>query len=204
MKHSVSSRKDLTILKIEEAVFDVRHAADFRTIIEERLNNENDKNLIIDFSQVKAIDSSGISSMLMAHQQANQSEGLAIFVSLCQQMKDLLKISGLDRQLYIFTSINEVMTLIEPSGKGRKSSRKRHKNKSETPVPNEDIERIAAANFKEDDIIDDEEDAIDNDDIESDRHDENNDAEDVKTKKKRGRPKKVASNKKNTSDKRTG
>ncbi|NTW62574.1 MAG: STAS domain-containing protein [Chlorobiaceae bacterium] len=123
MKNSVSSRKDLTILKIEEEVFDFRHAAFFRQTIESLVSNENSKNLIIDFSHVKAIDSSGISSMLLAHQLSNQCHGLAIFVALCQQIKDLLKLTNLDKQLYIFSSINEVMTLVEPSKKNKRGAR---------------------------------------------------------------------------------
>lgn len=123
MKHSVSTRKELTILKLEEVVFDVRHADWFRETIDRLVSRDNSRNLIIDFSQVKAIDSSGISSMLLAHQLANQSEGLAIFVSLCQQIKDLLKLASLDKQLYIFSSINEVMTLIEPALKEKRSHR---------------------------------------------------------------------------------
>ncbi|NTV01282.1 MAG: STAS domain-containing protein [Chlorobiaceae bacterium] len=123
MKHSVSTRKELTILKLEEVVFDIRHADCFKETVQQLVSRDSSRNLIVDFSQVKAIDSSGISSMLLAHQLANQSEGLAIFVSLCQQIKDLLKLSNLDKQLYIFSSINEVMTLIEPALKGKRTNR---------------------------------------------------------------------------------
>ncbi|WP_076791315.1 STAS domain-containing protein [Chlorobium sp. KB01] len=130
MKHSISTRKELTILKIEEDVFDFRHGSAFKEIIDSLVIHENSKNLIIDFSLVKAIDSCGISSMLRAHQLANQSHGLAIFVSLCQQIKDLLKLTNLDKQLYIFSSINEVMTLIEPAMKGKRGPR----GKAATPA----------------------------------------------------------------------
>ena len=130
MKHSISTRKELTILKIEEEVFDFRHSDSFRQEIDGMVNKESTKNLIIDFSQVKAIDSCGISSMLLAHQLANQSTGLAIFVSLCKQIKDLLKLTKLDKQLYIFSSINEVMTLIEPAMKSKRGAR----GKSQTPA----------------------------------------------------------------------
>lgn len=123
MKHSISSRKELTILKIEEEVFDFRHGESFKLAIDGLVNKENTKNLIIDFAQVKAIDSCGISSMLLAHQLANRSTGLAIFVSLCKQIKDLLKLTNLDKQLYIFSSINEVMTLIEPAMKNKRGAR---------------------------------------------------------------------------------
>lgn len=116
-------------MKIEEQVLDFRHGDSFRVAIDEIVNRDQSKNLIIDFSQVKAIDSCGISSMLLAHQLSNQSGGLAIFVSLGKQIKDLLKLTNLDKQLYIFSSINEVITLIEPAMKNKRVSR----GKSQAP-----------------------------------------------------------------------
>jgi anti-anti-sigma factor len=137
MKCSVTTRKELTILKIEEEVFDFRHGESFRESIQNLTSKESSKNLIIDFSQVKAIDSNGISSMLLTHQLANESHGLAIFVSLCQQIKDLLKLTNLDKQLYIFASINEVMTLIEPAMKSKRGGKAKAQ-----PQPYESIDEL--------------------------------------------------------------
>lgn len=184
MKYSVSKRKDFTILKIEETVFDVRHARTFSQSIDNVLQSKGKRNMIIDFSLVKAIDSCGISSLLLAHRKANQSEGLAIFVSLCQQIKDLLKLSGLDKQLYIFTSLNEVMTLIEASGKDKKISKKRTRSKTPSLRINNDesdIELVSPPDFNDEEIIDE----LDNG--------EENHPKQAKTPKKRGRPKKASS-----------
>ncbi|TCD47180.1 STAS domain-containing protein [Chlorobium sp. N1] len=126
MKHSVTNRKELTILKIEEQVFDFRHGKAYQTTIEELIDGGS-TNLIVDFNQVKAIDSCGISSILLTHQLANKAHGLAIFVALCQQIKDLLKLTSLDKQLYIFSSINEVMTLVEPAMKTRRGAKGKQK-----------------------------------------------------------------------------
>ncbi|MFZ4525329.1 MAG: STAS domain-containing protein [Chlorobium sp.] len=191
MKHSISTRKELTILKIEEEVFDFRHSESFKQEIDNMVNKECSKNLIIDFSQVKAIDSCGISSMLLAHQLANQSTGLAIFVSLCKQIKDLLKLTNLNKQLYIFSSINEVMTLIEPAMKNKRGVR------GKSPTPTDEII---------DELLCDDLDLI----VEPDLHDENLDEHLVESDeisndteiaeppvakeislKKRGRPKKI-------------
>jgi anti-anti-sigma factor len=192
MKHSVSTRKELTILKLEEVVFDVRHADWFRETIDRLVSRDNSRNLIIDFSQVKAIDSCGISSMLLAHQLANQSEGLAIFVSLCQQIKDLLKLASLDKQLYIFSSINEVMTLIEPALKEKRS----HRAKSHaTPYDHHDeivdeIELLPEEVFESEsfpDLIDEHiDDSIDEQPVSAEE--KTSDVEPAP--KKRGRPKK--------------
>jgi len=181
MKHSVSKRKDCIIIKIEETIFDVRHAQQFCFSIEKILQKKSKQNMIFDFSPVKAIDSSGISSMLLAHQKANQSEGVAIFVSLCKQIKDLLKLAGLDKQLYIFTSLNEVMTLIETPGKGKKSSKKSSSSKSATKDRSNEARELehhaAEANFIEEEIM-------------NDANVEDPSSSPRKPQKKRGRPRK--------------
>jgi anti-anti-sigma factor len=195
MNYSVSSRKELTIMKIEEEVFDFRHGESFKLSIDELVNKDNSKNLIIDFSQVKAIDSCGISSMLLAHQLANQSQGLAVFVSLCKQIKDLLKLTNLDKQLYIFSSINEVITLIEPAMKSKRGVR----GKSQAPTYeaidelSDEIDLIAVPDLPDehlDDHID--EHLVESDDIADEPEHSDSLTEPELSSKKRGRPKKAS------------
>ncbi|HHE32920.1 MAG TPA: STAS domain-containing protein [Chlorobaculum parvum] len=196
MKHSISTRKELTILKLEEQVFDVRHAEWFRTTIDTMVSDEASKNIIVDFSQVKAIDSSGIGSILLAHQRANSSEGLAIFVSLCQQIKDLLKLANLDKQLFIFSSINEVMTLIEPALKGKRASKARRQQSEDDNDGDDEVNE--EIDILPDDAYDSEsfDDMNDETTDDSDEREEGDDEAEVKphkvakTPKKRGRPKK--------------
>ena len=198
MNYSVSSRKELTIMKIEEEVFDFRHGDSFKLAIDEIVNKNQSKNLIIDFSQVKAIDSCGISSMLLAHQLSNQSGGLAIFVSLGKQIKDLLKLTNLDKQLYIFSSINEVITLIEPAMKSKRGSR----GKSQAPAYeaidelSDDLDLIAIPELNEAHLDAHLEEHLDDQMLESDdipEHAELSEppAEKEPGSKKRGRPKKT-------------
>ncbi len=194
MKYSVSSRKELTILKIEEDVFDFRHSEAFKVAIDGMVNKEHAKNLIIDFSQVKAIDSCGISSMLLAHQLSNQLQGLAIFVSLCKQIKDLLKLTNLDKQLYIFSSINEVVTLIEPAMKNKRGAR----GKAQAPVDEiidellcEDLDLMAEPNLHDEDL---DEHLVESDEISLESELSEPLTEKESCSKKRGRPKKAESN----------
>lgn len=191
MKHSVSTRKELTILKLEEPVFDVRHGECFRATIDSMVCNEASKNIIIDFSQVKAIDSSGIGSMLLAHQLANSSDGLAIFVSLCQQIKDLLKLANLDKQLYIFSSINEVMTLIEPALKGKRGGRSRQAQVQED-ISDETTDELEIPDEVFDGEIEDESDesAEFDEPEEKERPRKKNNTSENSSGRKRGRPKK--------------
>jgi anti-anti-sigma factor len=190
MKNSISTRKELTVLKIEEEVFDFRHRDDFRCSIDLLVNKESTKNLIIDFSQVKAIDSCGIGSMLLAHQLANQSNGLAIFVSLCKQIKDLLKLTNLDKQLYIFASINEVMTLIEPAMKSKRHSRGKAPSPADEIIDEllcDDLDLIVEPDLHDEHI---EEELVESDEITTPSELADAERSNESSSKKRGRPKK--------------
>jgi len=154
------------------------------------VNKESTKNLIIDFSQVKAIDSCGIGSMLLAHQLANQSNGLAIFVSLCKQIKDLLKLTNLDKQLYIFASINEVMTLIEPAMKSKRHSRGKAPSPADEIIDEllcEDLELIVAPDLHDEHL---EEELVESDEITTPSELTDSERSKESSSKKRGRPKK--------------
>lgn len=74
-------------------------------MIGDTFDNSTNKNLIIDFSQAKTINSCGLSATLIAHQMSNQSDGLLI-------------LSNLDWQFYIVNSIYDVLNLIEPAARG--------------------------------------------------------------------------------------
>jgi anti-anti-sigma regulatory factor len=123
MKYSVTIRKDLSILKIEEGNFDFLHGDAFNSAVHDLIVKEQSKNLIIDFSHVKAIDPTVITSIRFAQECANKNGGVVVFVSLNKLIKELLKLQELDKHLYIYSSINEVMTLIAPDVKGKKAAR---------------------------------------------------------------------------------
>ncbi|NTW56028.1 MAG: STAS domain-containing protein [Chlorobiaceae bacterium] len=193
MKCSVTTRKELTILKIEEEVFDFRHGESFRESIQNMIGRENSKNIIVDFSQVKAIDSNGISSMLLTHQMANESHGLAIFVSLCQQIKDLLKLTNLDKQLYIFASINEVMTLVEPAMKSKRGGKAKAQPQVFEPIDElcDDIDIIPVPDLHDEHLDDVMADGEETDEEENESVPAPVPAEKEPSAKKRGRPKKT-------------
>ncbi len=123
MKYSVAIRKDLSVFKIEEGAFDLRHGEAFNAAVEDLLGKEQSKHLIIDFSLVKAIDTTVVNSIRFAQQCANKNGGVVIFVSLSKPIKDLLQLQEMEKQLYIYSSAHEVMSLIAPDAKGKKAAR---------------------------------------------------------------------------------
>ena len=123
MKSSVTIRRELTVLKIEEGIFDFRHGEACNSAVADLLAKEESKNLIIDFSDVKSIDASVITSIRFAQECANKCGGVVIFVALCKAIKELLKLQELDKQLYLYSSVYEILTLIAPDVKGKRPAR---------------------------------------------------------------------------------
>ncbi len=123
MKSSVTIRRELTVLKIEEGIFDFRHGEACNSAVADLLAREESKNLIIDFSDVKAIDPTVIASIRFAQECANKCGGLVIFVALCKPIKELLKLQELDKQLHLYSSVYEILTLIAPDVKGKRPPR---------------------------------------------------------------------------------
>ena len=201
MKSSVTIRRELTVLKIEEGIFDFRHGEEFNSTVADLLVKEESKNLIIDFSDVKAIDATVVSSIRYAQEFANKSGGVVIFVSLCKLIKDMLKLQELDKQLYIYSSIHEVLTLIAPDVKGKRQVRRKkivHPDdiidellKNEVvAIPNIPDDDLHEELNLQDDVEEEPEEELDASQLESDGPDspEVSDAKEPRTK-KRGRPK---------------
>ncbi len=125
MNYSVAIRREITVLKIEESTFDYSHNEAFNAIVEDLLAKEESKNLIIDFSDIKTVDPAVIIAIRFAQEFANRNGGVVIFVALCKPIKELLTFQQLDKQLYMYSSIHEVLTLIAPDVKGRKQVRRK-------------------------------------------------------------------------------
>lgn len=113
MKFTVETKKDLTIFKLQESRLDATVAPELKSEFIVLIEAEGKKYLIIDLSQVDVIDSSGIGAMLVAHRQTADHDGFAAFVGVRNRVRDLLRMTGLDKQLYIFSSIQEAISSIE-------------------------------------------------------------------------------------------
>lgn len=113
MKFTVETKKDLTIFKLQESRLDATVAPELKSEFIVLIEAEGKKYLIIDLSHVDVIDSSGIGAMLVAHRQTADHDGFAAFVGVRNRVRDLLRMTGLDKQLYIFSSIQEAMSSIE-------------------------------------------------------------------------------------------
>lgn len=106
MKYTIDKKENYTIITIDEKKLDTTIAPDLKSEFV-KLNAEGITNLILDLSNVKYTDSSGLSSILIANRLCNSSGGLLILTGLQEHVTKLITISKLESVLNILPSVEE-------------------------------------------------------------------------------------------------
>ena len=111
MKYSVDKQDKYLLIQLNETKVDSTVSpqlkSDFVT-----LNAEGNKNIIVDMSQVKYIDSSGLSAILVGNRMATDSDGVFILTGITDHVMKLIKISQLDSVLDIMPTIQEAVDAV--------------------------------------------------------------------------------------------
>jgi anti-sigma B factor antagonist len=76
------------------------------------INTEGQRNIVLDLSQVKFADSSGLSSLLVGHRLCKNATGTFILSGLNDAVARLITISQLDSVLTVVPSPEEAIDLI--------------------------------------------------------------------------------------------
>ncbi len=112
MKFSVDKQEKYTTLSLEEENLNSVMAPDLKSefVI---MHNEGAKNLILDLSKVKFVDSSGLSAILTANRLWNNTAGSFILTGIeNENVKKLIKISRLDTVFTIIPTISEAIDYV--------------------------------------------------------------------------------------------
>ncbi|SDM78046.1 anti-anti-sigma factor [Daejeonella rubra] len=75
-------------------------------------NSEGQRNIILDLTNVKYSDSSGLSSLLVGHRICKNSDGSFILTRINENIARLISISQLDNILNIVGTVDEAIDLI--------------------------------------------------------------------------------------------
>jgi len=71
------------------------------------LNTEGTRNVILDLKEVKYIDSSGLSALLVGNRITNEGGGILVLTAISDHVFKLIKISQLDSILNILPTVEE-------------------------------------------------------------------------------------------------
>ena len=108
MKYTIDKKENYTVITIDEKKLDTTIAPDLKSEFV-KLNAEGINNLILDLTNVKYTDSSGLSSILIANRLCNSSNGLLILTGLQDHVKKLIAISKLESVLTILPTPEEAI-----------------------------------------------------------------------------------------------
>lgn len=113
MHFSTDQQDATTVFRLKEQVLDSRNAGQLKAefLI---LSQPDIDTLIIDLTEVRHVDSAGLSALLLAHRQMASHDGEVRLVGASAEVQSLLRVTQLDRIFPQFNTVNEALDA-EPS-----------------------------------------------------------------------------------------
>jgi len=111
MKSTIKKEEKYTILTVEEEKLDSSISPDMKSEFTQ-LSSDGTKNLIVDLTNVKYSDSSGLSALLVGNRVFNESGGVFVLAGVSDHVMKLLKISMLDKVLEIMPTLAEAIDAV--------------------------------------------------------------------------------------------
>jgi anti-anti-sigma factor len=111
MKFSIDKKDNYSIFKIDEDKLDTTIAPAVKSELLTQ-HAEGVQNVILDLSQVKYVDSSGLSALLRGNMIFSDDGGIFIIAAPSEHVNKLLKISLLDKVLNILPTVEEAVDAV--------------------------------------------------------------------------------------------
>ena len=111
MKYSIDKNEQYCILRLQEEKLDSPLSPALKSEFV-TLNAEGIKNIIIDLTEVKYVDSSGLSALLVGNRIYNEDGGIFILSALNDHVMKLIKISQLNNVLNILPTVEEAIDAV--------------------------------------------------------------------------------------------
>ena len=111
MKFTVDNKEKYSLIKSGVEKLDSLQAPDLKSELV-FLNKKGIKNIILDLSDTRYCDSSGLSAVLVGNRLCKSSNGSFVISGLQDPVKKLVSISQLDSVLNITSGVNEAVELI--------------------------------------------------------------------------------------------
>ncbi len=112
MKYSVDKQEKYCVIRLHEEKLDSVLAPMLKSELV-TLNAEGVENVILDLSEVRYTDSSGLSAILVGNRVFNNGSGFFILAAVTDHVMKLIRISQLDSVLNIAASVEEAIDAIQ-------------------------------------------------------------------------------------------
>ncbi len=111
MAFEVQKKENYTLVKVESDRLDTNNAPDLKSKLLV-INNEGEKNIVLDLEKCTYSDSSGLRAVLVANRLCEDSIGTFILSGLQPDVENLIKISMLHTVLLITDTVEEAEQLL--------------------------------------------------------------------------------------------
>ena len=111
MKFSVDKHDKYVLVKLNESKLNSLVSPKLKAELI-LFNTEGQRNIILDLSDVKYVDSSGLSSLLVGYRLCKNSEGVFILTGLNAAIIKLIELSQLETIITIVPKVEEAIDLI--------------------------------------------------------------------------------------------
>ena len=106
MKYTVDKKEHYCLIKLNEEKLDATLSPTLKSELITR-HAEGVKNLILDMTDVKYTDSSGLSALLIGNRIFGEEGGIFVLAGITDHVMKLIKISQLDNVLTILPTVEE-------------------------------------------------------------------------------------------------
>lgn len=106
MKYSIDKKEQYVIFSPLEEKLDSLLAPQLKSELL-TIHAEGFENLVLDMSQIKYVDSSGLSALLVGDREFGRNGGIFVISGVQDHVMKLLKISMLDKKLNLVSSLEE-------------------------------------------------------------------------------------------------
>lgn len=111
MKFSIDKQEKHLVFKLNEEKLDSTLSPDIKSEFV-TLNTEGHSNIVFDLSETKYIDSSGLSSILVANRLCGNLNGKLVLAGINEHVMKLFKISQLDSVISMMPTVDEAIDTI--------------------------------------------------------------------------------------------
>jgi anti-anti-sigma factor len=115
MEFKIDKFETHTLIKVLEEKLDTHIAPTLKSELV-LVSGNGEKNIILDLSNCRYCDSSGLSAILVANRLCKNANGTFVLTGLNDAVERLITISQLDTVLNISNSLDEAVSLIKEAG----------------------------------------------------------------------------------------
>ncbi len=111
MDFNIEKRDNYTLIKVLDEKLDTHIAPNLKSELV-LISGNGEKNIVLDLSNSRYCDSSGLSAILVANRLCKNAKGTFVLTGLNEAVERLITISQLDTVLNIVGSVDEAVKMI--------------------------------------------------------------------------------------------